>query len=235
MGKAARLATIITAQQSVKEQSNLYYLRSILLMLEVECVFLTNVELVNDQVSKEVNSSVVFMDMLGIQWNEYIPNSISALAKHKSIVLMNVKEGAISERSALLAGIKGVIYESDTPDVQLKSIRSIIDGELWFRRSIISSTFSELLSEHIQTKSFPPVADINEADYNLTRREKTIIKLIAEGAQNKEIANKLHISDHTVKTHLYSAFKKTKSRNRIELLNWARQFFPDAITRYHPN
>ncbi|MBQ4847558.1 response regulator transcription factor [Pseudoalteromonas sp. MMG013] len=235
MGKAARLATIVTAQQTVKEQSNLYYLRSILLMLEVECVFSLNLDMAIEQVSDDNIHDVVFIDMVGVKWNEYIPANISALAKRNSIVLVNVKETAVSERSALLAGIKGVIYDTDTPDVQLKSIRSIIDGELWFRRSIISSTFSELLSEHLQTKNITPAAEIDETQYNLTKREKTIIKLIAEGAQNKEIANKLHISDHTVKTHLYSAFKKTKSRNRIELLNWARQFFPDALTRYHTN
>ncbi|MBQ4851499.1 response regulator transcription factor [Pseudoalteromonas sp. MMG012] len=235
MGKAARLATIVTAQQTVKEQSNLYYLRSILLMLEVECVFSLNLDMAIEQVSDDNIHDVVFIDMVGVKWNEYIPASISALAKRNSIVLVNVKETAVSERSALLAGIKGVIYDTDTPDVQLKSIRSIIDGELWFRRNIISSTFSELLSEHLQTKNITPAAEIDETQYNLTKREKTIIKLIAEGAQNKEIANKLHISDHTVKTHLYSAFKKTKSRNRIELLNWARQFFPDALTRYHTN
>ncbi|MBE0368991.1 helix-turn-helix transcriptional regulator [Pseudoalteromonas aurantia] len=235
MGKAARLATIVTAQQTIKEQSNLYYLRSILLMLEVECVFSLNLDMAIEQVSDDNIHDVVFIDMVGVKWNEYIPANISALAKRNSIVLVNVKETAVSERSALLAGIKGVIYDTDTPDVQLKSIRSIIDGELWFRRSIISSTFSELLSEHLQTKNITPAAEIDETQYNLTKREKTIIKLIAEGAQNKEIANKLHISDHTVKTHLYSAFKKTKSRNRIELLNWARQFFPDALTRYHTN
>lgn len=235
MGKAARMATIITAQQTIKEQSNLYYLRSILLMLDVENVFLENFELIAEQVGCDATEQVTFIDMATVKWTEYIPQNISTLAKKRPIVLMNVRDGAVSERSALLAGIKGIIYETDKPDVQLKSIRAIFDGELWFRRSIISSTFSELLSEHIQTKSTVPQAEIDESTYNLTKREKTIIKLIAEGAQNKEIANKLHISDHTVKTHLYSAFKKTKSRNRIELLNWARQFFPDALIRYHTN
>jgi len=51
-----------------------------------------------------------------------------------------------------------------------------------------------------------------------------VIQLIAQGASNDKIANKLNISDHTVKTHLYSAFKKTQSRNRIELANWAQRY-----------
>jgi DNA-binding NarL/FixJ family response regulator len=233
MGTAARMATIITAQQTIKEQSNLYYLRSILLMLDVENVFVKNLDFVAEAEGCCATKQVIFIDMASMKWAEYIPKNISALAKNRLIVLMNVKAGTVSERSALLAGIKGIIYEADKPDLQLKSVRAILDGELWFRRSIISSTFSELLSEHLQIKSIVPQTEIDESTYNLTKREKTIIKLIAEGAQNKEIASRLHISDHTVKTHLYSAFKKTKSRNRIELLNWARQFFPDALTRYH--
>ena len=60
----------------------------------------------------------------------------------------------------------------------------------------------------------------------LTTREKSVIKLIASGAKNEDIADQLNISSHTVKTHIYSAFKKTNSRNRVELANWALRHIP---------
>ena len=67
--------------------------------------------------------------------------------------------------------------------------------------------------------------ELKQDDYNhLTKRERSVIHLIAQGASNNTIADKLNISDHTVKTHLYSAFKKTNSRNRVELANWAQQY-----------
>lgn len=53
-----------------------------------------------------------------------------------------------------------------------------------------------------------------------------MIKLIAAGAKNEDIADRLNISSHTVKTHIYSAFKKTNSRNRVELANWALRHIP---------
>ncbi|WP_372811973.1 response regulator transcription factor, partial [Pseudoalteromonas nigrifaciens] len=67
--------------------------------------------------------------------------------------------------------------------------------------------------------------ELKQDDYqHLTKRERSVIHLIAQGASNSVIADKLNISDHTVKTHLYSAFKKTSSRNRIELANWAQRY-----------
>ena len=63
----------------------------------------------------------------------------------------------------------------------------------------------------------------------LTRREQTIVRLVSSGAQNKEIAEQLHISPNTVKTHIYSLFRKTSSRNRIELITWSQQFNPTQL------
>jgi DNA-binding CsgD family transcriptional regulator len=48
-----------------------------------------------------------------------------------------------------------------------------------------------------------------------------IVVLIGQGAQNKEIADQLHISVNTVKTHVYSIYRKTSCRNRVELIKWS--------------
>ena len=65
---------------------------------------------------------------------------------------------------------------------------------------------------------------------SLTKREKSVIHLLAQGASNRDIAESLNISDHTVKTHLYSAFKKTASRNRVELANWAQNYMAVSLS-----
>ncbi|CAM4102121.1 response regulator transcription factor [Pseudoalteromonas byunsanensis] len=220
-------ATIVTRTLHGGEEQSLECIKSLLKLLQMPCSIVrcekSFVALPDEQ--------LVFVDLTGFTCEEVFSFDMAVLAKRKSLVLFNAIEGQVDERRALLSGVKGVIYEKDEPDIKLKGIKAIKDGELWFRRSIISSTFSELLVEHAIFSTPTPTLKQDDGSFNLTKREKTIVKLIAEGAQNKEIANKLHISDHTVKTHLYSAFRKTKSRNRIELLNWARQFFPDALTR----
>ncbi len=56
----------------------------------------------------------------------------------------------------------------------------------------------------------------------ITRREKEILQLIQFGRSNKEIADKLYISEHTARNHRSNLFEKAKARNVIELLNYAR-------------
>jgi len=72
----------------------------------------------------------------------------------------------------------------------------------------------------------------------LSRRETEILQLVITGISNKDIAEKLFISIHTVKTHLYNIYKTLKIRNRVEAVSWAQkahsvparrvQAFPDS-------
>jgi LuxR family transcriptional regulator of csgAB operon len=55
----------------------------------------------------------------------------------------------------------------------------------------------------------------------LTPREVEILAMVAVGAKNEEIAEKLHISPHTVKTHIYNIFKKIDVPNRLQAALWA--------------
>jgi DNA-binding NarL/FixJ family response regulator len=55
--------------------------------------------------------------------------------------------------------------------------------------------------------------------YSVTDREYRIIELLAEGQANKQIASDLHISEQTVKNHIYSIYKKTGVFSRVELIN----------------
>ncbi|NMR27541.1 helix-turn-helix transcriptional regulator, partial [Pseudoalteromonas sp. NEC-BIFX-2020_015] len=133
---------------------------------------------------------------------------------------------ATCEKNLLLNNFKGVFYDHDAPENVFKGLVRIINDELWFSRKIISSTFIEILamvtnSEQSNTLN---IDSTHEQLVNLTKREKSVIYLLAQGASNHDIADRLNISDHTVKTHLYSAFKKTSSRNRIELANWAQRY-----------
>jgi len=163
-----------------------------------------------------------FVDCLETTKAGKLSTELLQIASETQIIMFNCLPDSFCEKVALMAGIRGVFYTEDRPDIIVKGLDMIKQGERWFRRSIMNSALTDLLKE-----SEPPQDNTrisNTADTSLTKREKTIVGMISSGAQNKEIAEQLHISPNTVKTHLYSIFRKTSSRNRVELLAWSRQF-----------
>lgn len=143
------------------------------------------------------------------------------------IILFNLDENPELANRALLSGIRGVFYTTDNADVLMKGIRLLLEDQLWYRRDIMCNALNRMLQ--FNKDALHKLTDGDIEPIKLTKREKAIIALMSNGSKNKEIAEELNISPHTVKTHLYSAFRKTKCRNRIELLSWAQQNIPDEI------
>ncbi|ALO40663.1 helix-turn-helix transcriptional regulator [Pseudoalteromonas phenolica] len=159
-------------------------------------------------------------------WNK-LKEQLVKLKVNCDIVLFNLDENPELANRALLSGIRGVFYTTDNADVLMKGIRLLMENQLWYRRDIMCNALNRMLQFNKDALHKLTEGDIEPV--KLTKREKAIISLMSKGAKNKEIAEDLNISPHTVKTHLYSAFRKTKCRNRIELLSWAQQNIPDEI------
>lgn len=151
-----------------------------------------------------------------------IPLVAAQLVKHVPVALYDVTKDSLDEESALLLGIRGLLFSDQRMDLQLTGLRKILADELWYDRTLISRVFRQLVSQ-IETPLQLSVEG-SESFQQLTRREKTIIQLVSSGARNKEIAEGLCISEHTVKAHISSIFRKTHARNRVELLRWAEPF-----------
>lgn len=182
-------------------------------------------------IDSRANFALFLVDAAYSSCSELLNEEIIDLAKSNHVALYNAMPTKVHEQTALLANIKGIIYKNDEPENTFKGVRRILSGELWFCRKTMSKTLSELVQ---QVPNFIKTPHTDLVSLNvLTAREKSVISLLAKGAKNEDIANTLNISCHTVKTHIYSAFRKTKSRNRIELANWAQRFMPAAsiVTR----
>jgi DNA-binding CsgD family transcriptional regulator len=128
------------------------------------------------------------------------------------VTFFNVPQGLGIEERTVMLGVRGFFYEQDSLDVFLKGIRAIFDGELWLPRKIMIKCI-------LKNKSREPLPD--EYRIPLTRRESEILARVAVGATNEEIADRLCISPHTVKTHLYNIFKKISVPNRLQAALWA--------------
>jgi len=128
------------------------------------------------------------------------------------IVLFNVPTDLEFEKKFVLAGIHGFFYAHDPLDVFLKGVRTVIDGKLWLSREMMTKCIFEDIDTDKSSK---------KGGKDLTERQTEILALVAVGATNDEIADKLCISPHTVKTHLYKIFKKVNVPNRVQAALWA--------------
>ena len=141
--------------------------------------------------------------------------------KHKIILFDADRTQKDLELTALKSGVKGVFYNNDKLEILIKGIQTIKNGKFWFKRETLETIIKQLIGDINQQNLFSP--QCTEVSDTLTKRERTIVNLISQGAKNIEIAEQLHISVNTVKTHVYSIFRKTHCRNRVELIKWSFQ------------
>ena len=127
-------------------------------------------------------------------------------------VLFNVLPDEGIEQGCVLEGIEGFFYEQDSLDMFLKGVRAVFDGELWLSRDIMTKCIREGARREKATGATSAI---------LTSRQTEVLALVSVGATNDEIAERLHISPHTVKTHLYKIFKKINVPSRMQAALWA--------------
>lgn len=148
------------------------------------------------------------LDGLLAELKPYINNNRS----ENRIVLFNVPDNVAFQKKFVLKGICGFFYEHDPLDKFMKGVQAVLDGKLWLSREMMTKCIFE------ETDNDKPSKKICE---ELTERQTEILAMIAVGATNEEIADRLCISPHTVKTHLYKIFKKINVPNRVQAALWA--------------
>ena len=171
---------------------------------------------------------LIFVDALHANNPTFFEQAIFKTSHKSKAVLFGVStDNSHLEEIALRHGLRGVFYANDKLEITLKGIQKVLSGKTWFKRDTMEQVLHQLISETSKQSVINPLP--NEQASSLTRREKMIVSLIGQGAQNKEIAQQLHISINTVKTHVYSIFRKTDCRNRVELIKWSLE--TNAIQR----
>ncbi|MCK2185029.1 LuxR C-terminal-related transcriptional regulator [Halomonas getboli] len=110
--------------------------------------------------------------------------------------------------------LQGIFYRDDSLPNICKGLSILKEGQLWMSRSLMGRMLG-FYRRH-QINAYRPAC-------GLTQRELEIIGLLGSGASNMEIADRLFVSEHTVKSHLYNIFKKIDVHNRLQAVNWARQ------------
>ena len=156
------------------------------------------------------------IDLHGVSSLESLPllrKSTSALV----LILTGVRDLETHER-AVIAGARGVVQKEASPEVILKAIKKVYEGEIWLDRATTGRIFAKLL-DHTNDESSPETTKIA----SLTTREREIIDvMIKQGrSTNKQIAIHLKMSEHTLRNHLSSIYSKLEVENRLELVMYA--------------
>ena len=115
---------------------------------------------------------------------------------------------------ALKAGARGFLLKDAGPELLAQAVHAAAEGDALIAPSITA----RLLTAFAGKRAGPPSAEPLEP---LTSREEEILIPVAKGWTNHEIADEMHISVSTVKTHLASLMQKLGARNRVEIAMWA--------------
>jgi DNA-binding NarL/FixJ family response regulator len=133
----------------------------------------------------------------------------------KSLVITsNTDDQAIV--TAIKAGARGYLSPYTTIGELTKAIRAVHEGEMWIERKIVAKIIEQgAIGDAFIKKTEKPSSE------QLSPREQDVLALLTEGHTNKEIANKLFISEKTVKSHMNNIFKKFDVSGRIKAIVYA--------------
>jgi len=114
------------------------------------------------------------------------------------------------------AGASGFVRKEASFDDFLKTIRTIAGGTKVLPPALTGSLFSQIVEDAARD------GKVQLSDVRITKREREIIDLIGEGLSNKEIAQRLHLTIHTVKSHVHRILEKLLLHTRLQVAVYAR-------------
>jgi len=165
------------------------------------------------------HDSVILTDFISLY------NSLSEAAgdgKKHHILLVDTCCGRENLVSAVLhKKISGVLMSKSSPALLRKAIKAVHRGEVWLDKSTVKSILHGINAVN------------GDKNASLSSRERDIVVLIGKGLRNKEIANRLNISETTVKTHLTRIFQKLNMKARSELISYAIK--TDELNQIRPH
>lgn len=180
--------------------------------LECRCIQFQDLSNIYREVKNR--RAILFMDCASIgkpKACEMSPTKEILQDNRFMVVCYNVDPYANKENAALKKGVRGLLYSHLSIDLYSRAAQAVLDGQLWYPRKVLQDCF-------LSTDSKLSTEKVNASI--LTRREKEILRMLGSGIKNQDIANKLYISPHTVKTHTYNIYKKINVSNRFQAAQW---------------
>lgn len=119
------------------------------------------------------------------------------------------------------AGAAGYLLKDVEPGMLVAAIRAVYEGESFIYPTLVSKLLDETIRRGEKKKQEPAVQPARRGEERLTYRELEVLQLVAQGLSNSEIAQKLYLSEKTVKNHLTNIFRKINVTDRTQALIYA--------------
>lgn len=165
-----------------------------------------------DELKKNHAIDVILMDidmpiMNGIEATEYISKNYPNI----KVIICSVYDDEDSILDSIIAGATGYLLKEEKPEVIHKSIYQAIEGGSPLNPAIARKTL-KLIARGEAKKS-------STIDYGLTKREKEILQLLANGLSYEQIAINLFVSKGTVRKHIENLYRKLQVNNKVDAIN----------------
>jgi two-component system, NarL family, response regulator len=144
--------------------------------------------------------------ILDLQMERNVLADISTLALRVRVIILTASEVPSDAVDAIRQGARAVVFKRFAVETLMDAIRTVAAGDVWLPASLQTQMAAQLRG------SGPNV---------LSAREAEVVRYVARGLRNAEIAANLSISEETVKTHLNRIFRKLGVRDRVELVLYA--------------
>jgi DNA-binding NarL/FixJ family response regulator len=144
------------------------------------------------------------------------------VVKNKTrVIVLTASDDKNEFVQAMKLGTSGIVLKQTATELLIKSIRKVHAGEIW----LDSHTTAAVIRQFVAADDSGPVAaqaaPRDRERSPLSQREREIVALVAQGFKNKEMAEKMFISEQTVKNHLHNIFDKLGVSDRLELALYA--------------
>jgi two-component system, NarL family, nitrate/nitrite response regulator NarL len=147
---------------------------------------------------------------------------LQAVKNRTRVIVLTASDDKNEFVQAMKLGTSGIVLKQTATEMLIKSIRKVHAGEIW----LDSHTTAAVIRQFVAADDTPPPVNPQSSNRErerspLSQREREIVALVAQGFKNKEMAEKMFISEQTVKNHLHNIFDKLGVSDRLELALYA--------------
>lgn len=144
--------------------------------------------------------------------------ALQTLDIRPKVIVLTASEDKNEFVQAMKLGCSGIVLKQTAPELIVKSVRKVYAGEIW----LDSHTTAAVMRQFAQPTDVMGAQPARGRERSpLSQREREIVTLVAQGYKNREMAEKMFISEQTVKNHLHNIFDKLGVSDRLELALYA--------------